>query len=156
MTTIFEVSKEIRWEMAHRLVEGYRGKCNSLHGHSWVARVYIGGSGYPGSTHKETEVLDKFGMLIDFGDFTPVRNWIDRNWDHATMLAMSDPLNDLFIGATFEVGRIFTMEGNPTSENIARFLYNKVYELLPNLVPCQVTHVDVLETCTSMASYWGG
>ncbi len=152
-TVIWEVMKEVRWEAAHRLIDGYEGKCNSMHGHSWVARIYVGGPSSP-RFNASPSALDEYGMLIDFNAFKPLRAWIDAELDHATILNSNDELVDLF--STVDGCKVFTMEGNPTSENIARLLMQKAYRYLPELLPCVVTRVEVLETCTSMAIYHGG
>lgn len=152
-TRIWEVMKEVRWEAAHRLVDGYEGKCNSLHGHSWVARIYVGGPSSPRFNAAPGE-LDEYGMVIDFNAFKPLRKWVDDNLDHATILNRHDELFELL--GTVDDCRLFDMEGNPTSENIARLLMRKAHEYLPGILPCTITRVEVLETCTSMAVYYGG
>jgi 6-pyruvoyl tetrahydropterin synthase/QueD family protein len=137
------VSKTFRWEMAHRLVKGYEGKCNSLHGHSWEATITV--SQAPGFS-----TLDPFDMVVDFGDFKPVRQWVDTYWDHAVMLYAHDPLLELL--APMEDQRVWPCNANPTSETIAEMLA----ALASNLIVKEredifVKMVEVKETCTSTA-----
>jgi 6-pyruvoyl-tetrahydropterin synthase len=154
MTTTFEVSKEIRWEMAHRLVKGYTGKCNSLHGHSWVAQVVVGGQIITKGPSHAHERLDQYDMLFDFGDFKPLKQWLDDSWDHATMLYYKDPL--LALLDSLPECRVFTVTANPTSEFIATQLMHYAVQLLRPPVGCKVTRIEVNETCTSKVLYYGG
>ena len=170
---MYEVTKEIKWDMAHRLVKGYKGKCNSLHGHSWVARVTVGVDDERfqkqmlGATTVAQEMydpLDKYDMLIDFGDFKPLRKYIDTYWDHATMLYTEDPL--VVTLQAMEEQRLVVLEFNPTSEVIAYILHDaaKQYILEGNdhhlvvkeyVTKLVIARVEVEETCTSKATYYG-
>ena len=51
---MFEIKVSAEFEAAHR-VAGYPGKCDRLHGHSWVVEASVIGS-----------KLDNLGMLVDF------------------------------------------------------------------------------------------
>jgi 6-pyruvoyltetrahydropterin/6-carboxytetrahydropterin synthase len=115
-----EIFKEFRFEAAHRLPAVPEGhKCGRLHGHSFCAEVHVRGPVDPRS-----------GWLMDFGDisaaFEPLHDMLDHNY-----------LNDI--------------EGleNPTSENIARWLWERLVPTLP------VSKVVVRETCTSGCVYMG-
>lgn len=136
---MYTVTKQFRWEMAHRLVNGYQGKCNSLHGHSWVAYVMLG-----------ADDLDKFGFVIDFGDFKQLDRWIQELWDHAAMLKSDDPMLQSL--KNFPEQRLNTVFENPTSEYIASLLYVKATELFEDK-RVWVVEVRVEETCTSQATY---
>jgi len=83
---LWTVEKEFRFEAAHRLVQGYSGKCAHLHGHSWIVKVRL--------TPKSE--LNQYGMTTDFGDFIALRTWVDSHLDHSTILAVSDPLLPIF------------------------------------------------------------
>lgn len=51
-----KITKQFKFELAHRLVDSYSKKCQSIHGHSYLAEVVL--EGYE---------LDTTGMLMDFG-----------------------------------------------------------------------------------------
>lgn len=117
-----EVYKEFGFEAAHRLPNVPEGhKCARLHGHSF--RV---------SVHLEGPVGDSSGWVVDFGDIAagcaPLRDQLDHRY-----------LNE-----------IPGLE-NPTSEVIARFIWDRLVEVLPGL-----SMVEVRETCTSGCRYRGG
>ena len=116
-----ELFKEFTFESAHRLPHVPAGhKCGRLHGHSFRVAIYI-----------EGDVDPHTGWIRDFAEikaiFKPIYERLDHNY-----------LND-----------IPGLE-NPTSENLARWLWNQLKPALPQLV-----RVEVKETCTSGCIYEG-
>lgn len=133
---MFTVTKEFRFEAAHRLARGYEGKCANIHGHSWVARFEV-------LAHK----LDGFGFARDFSEFKPLGEAIDKMFDHALLLCDHD---EAVIAFCKEKGfKTFIFPGeNPTSEVVARTLFDYATE-----VGFKVVAVEINETCTSRARY---
>jgi 6-pyruvoyl tetrahydropterin synthase/QueD family protein len=119
--TIAEIFKEFTFEAAHRLPHVPEGhKCGRLHGHSFRVALHIAGPVEPES-----------GWLMDFAEvkehFAPHYARLDHHY-----------LNEI--------------EGleNPTSENIARWIWDHLKPTLP-----QLSLVVIQETCTSGAIYRG-
>jgi len=104
---------------AHNL-RGYKGKCEDLHGHNWIVEIVI----------KSTQ-LDDIGMVLDFKYLKKKLNAILEQMDHKY-------LNKL----------IYFKKVNPTSENIAKYIYKKLKSHIP-LLSC----VTVWENSTSSANY---
>lgn len=121
---MFEVSVVMSFSSAHNL-RGYRGKCEALHGHNWKVEATIA-----------SLRLDKLGMVVDFTAIKESLKKVLSALDHAY-------LNDV---APFD--RV-----NPTSENIARFVYQGLKKDFrrPGL---KVARVKVWETETSVAVYF--
>jgi len=116
-----EIFKEFTVEAAHRLPFVPEGhKCARLHGHSFRIAVYVGGA-----------VDGKLGWVMDFADIKAAWRPVFELLDHRY-------LNDV--------------EGleNPTSENLARWIWNRLRPGLPGL-----SRVVVRETCTSGCEYRG-
>ena len=114
--------RELRFEAAHRLPKVPAGhKCARLHGHSFKVELAVYGPVNP-----ET------GWLIDFGE-------LDRLWQ---------PIHDLL-----DHHYMNEVEGldNPTSENLARWLWQRLKPALPEL-----ERVIVHETCDARCEYEGG
>ena len=116
-----DISKTFRIEAAHRLPHVPAGhKCARLHGHSFGIEVHVVGPLDP-----------KLGWVMDFADmksaFAPLFERMDHNY-----------LNE-----------IPGLE-NPTSENLARWVWAELKPRLP-LLDCIVVH----ETCTSACRYRG-
>lgn len=115
------IYKEFRIEAAHLLPHVPADhKCRRLHGHSFRIGVHVAGT--PGDTT---------GWVMDFADigaaFHPLFEQLDHHY-----------LND-----------IPGLE-NPTSENLARWVWVRLKPLLPALAM-----VRVEETCTSGCEYEG-
>ena len=104
---------------AHNL-RGYKGKCEDLHGHNWKVEVTA-----------KTEELDKLGMVIDFSILKNYVNEVMNDLDHKY-------LNDIE----------YFKKTNPTSENISRFIHNKL-----SVNVKEKLKVIVWETDTSCASF---
>lgn len=95
---MFEIKVSAEFEAAHR-VAGYPGKCDRLHGHSWVVEASVTG-------HK----LDELGMLVDFKLVKGYLRDLLEKLDHRL-------LNEL---PAFADGK------NPTAENIAKHIYDEM------------------------------
>jgi 6-pyruvoyltetrahydropterin/6-carboxytetrahydropterin synthase len=116
-----EIFKEFTFEAAHYLPNVPKPhKCGRLHGHSYRAEVRIRG-----------EVDPERGWVMDFAEikvaFDPIHNELDHRF-----------LNEV---AGLE---------NPTSENVARWIWERLAGALP------LAAVTVRETCTSGVTYRGG
>jgi 6-pyruvoyltetrahydropterin/6-carboxytetrahydropterin synthase len=121
---MFELSIKTHFSAAHRL-EGYDGPCANQHGHNWAVEVY-----------EQGESLNELGMLIDFKDIKSAVRKAMEEVDHRD-------LNQL---PAF-------MRENPTSENLARYLYEQLSGFL-NSKMLKVSKVTVCETPGTTASYW--
>ena len=121
---MYTVTVTTFFSAAHRLRD-YDGNCERLHGHNWKVEVGLAG-----------RRLDKLGMLVDFrAAKDAVRRAID-DLDHAY-------LNDL---------PPFT-EQNPTTENLARQICERVGAALPPGADARVAHVRVWESEGCAATY---
>lgn len=116
-----ELIKEYRFEAAHRLPHVAPGhQCGRPHGHSY--RVGI---------HVEGDVDEAAGWVIDYAEINAAVKPLVDELDHRT-------LED-----------IPGLE-NPTSENLARWLWQRIVPRIPLL-----SAVTVHETATSSCVYRG-
>lgn len=119
---MFTLRKRATFEAAHMLPL-HDGKCARLHGHSWVVEVELAGPELH-STGPKT------GMLVDYYNIgVPLKALVDDKLDHYY-------LNES------------TGLQNPTSEALARWVYDRLLPHLPLL-----RAVTINETCTSAAEY---
>ena len=116
---MFSLKVEGSFSSAHNL-RGYKGKCEDLHGHNWRVELAVKSPG-----------LDDLGMVLDFKYLKKELNAILEQLDHKY-------LNKL----------IFFKRINPTSENIAKYIYHKLETRIPLL-----DSVTVWENSTSCATY---
>lgn len=116
-----EIFKEFTVEAAHRLPNVPADhKCARLHGHSFRIEVHVRG-----------RVGVETGWVLDFADIKAAFAPLDAMLDHHY-------LNEI---AGLE---------NPTSENLARWIWDRLAPKLPLL-----SGVLVRETCTSGCVYRG-
>ena len=116
-----EIFKEFTLEAAHRLPNlPPEHKCSRMHGHSFRVAVHVRGP-----------VAEREGWVMDFADIKAAFKPIEERLDHYC-------LNDI--------------EGleNPTSENLARWIWTRLESRLPGLA-----QIVVRETCTSGCVYRG-
>ncbi len=137
-------TKRIEFDAAHRIV-GHSGGCQMVHGHRYAVEL----------TFSSKEV-DPMGMVIDFKEIKArFKEWIDTHWDHNIILNKEDKaLGDMIQNYTGQ--RVFYLDYNPTSENIAFYLFDvvlkEVFEDLPHYVEL-CSCIRVFETPTSNSAY---
>ena len=139
---MYRISKEFKFEMAHRLSK-HLGNCHNIHGHSYTVIVGL-----------KSNSLDENGMIIDFSELKhAIENDHLNELDHALVLSEEDSnLNEVIkeIDPKIKI-QVFYFE--PTAEHLSKFLYNgiKVFTALPPDV--MLDYVTVYETETSQATY---
>jgi len=120
----YELSIETHFSAAHQLRD-YPGDCARLHGHNWHVKLFV-----------RCSDLDDLGLAIDYKIMKSSLKAALEPWDHYN-------LNDV---APFD--RI-----NPSSENVARLLYQDMSKRLDN-ERLHVSRIEIAETCTAKVSYW--
>jgi len=94
---MFEIKVKTDFSAAHNL-RNYKGKCENLHGHNWVVEAVF-----------RYDSVAKDGMAIDFRLAKQLVNNAAEKLDHTYL------------------NKVKALKGiNPTSENVARFIYDSV------------------------------
>ena len=122
---MYEISVESSFSAAHRL-KNYQGPCENLHGHNWLVRATV-----------RCEALDASGLGIDFKVLKDHLKGILSEFDHKDLNAILDPLKI-----------------NPSSENIARHIFEKLEKSLTASWKGSIARVEVHETPGSCAAYF--
>lgn len=116
-----ELRKTFQFEAAHRLPRLPRAhKCRRLHGHSFKVEVVVAGECDP-----------RPGWLVDYADIAAAFKPLWEKLDHRYL------------------NEIPGLE-NPTSENLAAWIWKRLKPRLP-----QLTEIVVAETCTARCVYRG-
>lgn len=121
---MFEISVRAGFSGAHRL-RGYRGKCESLHGHNWDVEVFVA-----------TEKLDHGGLSIDFKVLKNKLNGVMTLLDHCDLNGVA-----------------FFKKVNPSAENIAKYIFINLKRALKG-EKVSLRRVSVWETSDSCATYY--
>jgi 6-pyruvoyltetrahydropterin/6-carboxytetrahydropterin synthase len=118
---MYQVSVRKHFDAAHYL-RGYRGKCEEIHGHRFEVVVCV-----------EAEGLNDIGIAFDFAELKKHLGEILERFDHVC-------LNDI---PPFD-------SINPSSENIARTIYEALIGELSGVV---ISRVEVWESPESRVAY---
>lgn len=122
---MYKLMIETSFSSAHQL-RGYKGKCENLHGHNWKVQVYV-----------VSDVLNDIDLVIDFHEIKSLTNEIISKLDHTL-------INNVFP---------FT-EKNPSSENIAKWIFDSLKEKMSKYTDIKVSAVTVWESATASATYF--
>ena len=109
---------------AHYL-RNYQGACENLHGHNWMVELVV-----------EGEKLNEIEILIDFKELKNTLKEVLSELDHRL-------INEL----------PYFQKRNPSSENIAKFIFERVKEKLRCYPHVKVKEVTVFETEKASATY---
>ena len=119
---MFELSIRDDFASAHFL-RGYEGSCKEVHGHTWKVEVVI-----------QSDILDSTGMVMDFKVVKKKLHELLAKIDHVH-------LNNL---PPFR-------EVNPTTENLAKYIYEEFVALCQ---PLKVKAVRVWESDLASVTYY--
>ncbi len=124
-SAVYELTVEREFSAAHRM-RGHPGACARLHGHNYRVLLTV-----------EGEQLGDTGILVDFAELRRICDTILGELDHRD-------LNEIPPFDTI----------NPSSENLARYLFSRAREALGE--QARVSRVTVYESPTSSVSYREG
>ncbi|MCS7279943.1 MAG: 6-carboxytetrahydropterin synthase QueD [Thermodesulfobacteriaceae bacterium] len=110
---------------AHYL-RNYGGTCENLHGHNWKVEVIV-----------EGEKLNEIEILIDFKELKNYLKEVLQELDHRL-------INEI----------PYFQKHNPSSENIARFIFEKLKSKLNSIPHLILKEVTVFESDTASATYF--
>ncbi len=121
---MYELMIETGFASAHQL-RGYKGKCENMHGHNWKVQVFV-----------TTDRLNEIDLAIDFHELKRITGEVIAPLDHTC-------LNNVFP---------FT-ERNPSSENIARWVFESLRKRLGDY-KVNISAVTVWESDNASATYY--
>jgi 6-pyruvoyltetrahydropterin/6-carboxytetrahydropterin synthase len=116
---MYKITIETHFSSAHQLV-GYNGDCERIHGHNWIIKVQV-----------IPQKLDKVGIGFDFKKLKLMVNEFISKFDHQ-MLNTIPPFDEI----------------NPTSENIARVIFDELKVKLPEDIRVYSVEVKESEKCS--------
>jgi 6-pyruvoyltetrahydropterin/6-carboxytetrahydropterin synthase len=118
---MYRLRVESEFDAAHKL-EGYKGKCSNLHGHTYRVEAFF-----------LAKQIDSIGVSIDLRALKEKLHKITEQFDHSY-------LND------------FKELGNPSTENISRYIFQRLKDNLPS--EAVLDRVRVWETPKSWCEYF--
>jgi len=121
----YKLKVSSHFSSSHQL-RNYRGKCENLHGHNFIVEVMIEG----------TKLDSEIEYLLDFKTLKQMLKQIIEPLDHIH-------LNDF---PPFD-------KINPSSENLARYIYKEMEKQLSSFDDIYISYVAVAESEKSIAYY---
>ncbi len=116
---MYTIEVFLNFSAAHKL-RGYRGKCENIHGHNWKVAVSI-----------SSDFLNQIGVVADFRDVKKKVKAVLERLDHKDLNAIT-----------------YFKKVNPTSENLAKYIYDELKKKR-----LQLSSVSVWEADDSRAEY---
>ena len=137
---MFKTAKEFTFDMAHML-DGHDGKCQNLHGHTYILQVEISGS------LKESGA--KKGMVMDFSDLKNiVKTHILDKLDHAFIYDTSSQRETQVADLLNQLNsKTYGINTRSTAEEMARHIFQILQEHIP------ISLVRLWETPSSYCEY---
>ena len=131
---MYSIRKKFNFEGAHILSSAYSKECKDhIHGHSYIVEVFISANN-----------LNEYGMVIDFKKLTEIVNPIIKQWDHALLV------HEQGLKIHKDIADIIVLF-NPTAENMAKYLFELIYEKLD--IDITQLKIRVHETAKGYAEY---
>jgi 6-pyruvoyltetrahydropterin/6-carboxytetrahydropterin synthase len=121
---MYDITTETQFSAAHRL-KNYRGPCENVHGHNWLVRATV-----------RCTQLDECGIGIEFKILKTKLKEIVAPIDHQDLNTVLE-----------------TADLNPSSENIARYIFERLRESLSGWHG-SVGRIEVFETPGNCAAYY--
>lgn len=123
----------------HR-VYGHESKCAHLHGHNYRIHFKVKGE------------LDHIGRVLDFSVIkSRLCEWLETNYDHKFLVWEKDPMCKI-LKEQDPIG-VVILDFNPTAENIAKHLVEKVAPLQLQGTGCELIECKIEETAKCSATY---
>jgi 6-pyruvoyltetrahydropterin/6-carboxytetrahydropterin synthase len=122
---MYEITTASQFSSAHHLLH-YNGQCENLHGHNWQVKATV-----------RCTTLDRAGLGIDFKIFKKYLTEITNSLDHTD-------LNERLKGVI----------DNPSSELLAKYIFEQLKTRLAAQDNCSVYKVEIYETPTNCAAYF--
>lgn len=143
---MYRLRKGVHIDFAHTVLN-YPGACRSIHGHTWFFEVCL-----------QTQVLDKYGFVLDFGVLkqkvlTPIHDFLDHSFITGESVAKevhpaftqlgkalkASPDANRFV-SNFHNAKQYLRGGmklivfpfNPTAELLCKWFYQTTYSILFN------------------------
>lgn len=121
---MYKIKIATDFDAAHQL-RGYKGKCENIHGHNWRVEVEV-----------ISDRLNDIGLAIDFKELKGITESVISQLDH-TFINELPPFNEI----------------NPSSENIARWIYLSLKDKLESTT-VRLYSVTVWESEHASATYF--
>ncbi len=139
---MFKTAKQFTFDMAHML-DGHDGKCQNLHGHTYILQVEVSGSLHEHGAKK--------GMVMDFSDLKDiVKTHILDKMDHAFIYDTSSERETQVANLLNQLNsKTYGINTRTTAEEMTRH----IFQVLKQDAHLPVSLVRLWETPSSYCEY---
>ena len=130
------------YSVALRQHKAQHSHCKLLHGYALKFKIWF-----------TSENLDEMNWIVDFGGFkdapegNSLKSWMDKMFDHTTLIEKDDPYKDLFESMQIEgVCKVHFLD-RMGAESLAKLVFDKFNNVLSKTQSgrCRVTKVECFE-----------
>lgn len=139
---MFKTAKQFTFDMAHML-DGHDGKCQNLHGHTYILQVEVSGS--------LNETGAKKSMVVDFADLKDiVKTHILDKMDHAFIYDTTSERESQVANLLNNLNsKTYGINTRTTAEEMTRH----IFQILKTQAALPVSLVRLWETPSSYCEY---
>ncbi|MFI5200975.1 MAG: 6-pyruvoyl trahydropterin synthase family protein [Candidatus Kapaibacterium sp.] len=141
-----KISKDFRWEMAHRLPE-HTGGCRNVHGHSY--RMWVEVAGEPDADDRSSTQ----GMVLDYFTLKEIVDPLVAEIDHSFLCDRSDTLIVDFLKSSGL--KAVYVDFPTTAEHIAKWFFERLATLFIPMKHLRELRVRIQETERTYAEVSG-
>lgn len=135
---MYTIVKKFKFDAGHRVMN-HESKCRTPHGHEYKVFVYA-----------QSKNLDGLGRVIDFSVLKQkIGTWLDEQWDHTFIVNSEDTALIAALQGIDNHKPIFIAPFNPTVENLAWYLLEKICPVLMEGTGVEIVKIQMWETETS-------
>ena len=117
---MFTISVETHFRASHQLTLS-DGSKESMHNHDWLLTAYV-----------SSDKLNSMGLVMDFNQLKAIIDKIVADFDNMALNTIS-----------------YFQQNNPSAENVAKYIYEKLRIKLPKGVKLQYIRISELPGCSA-------
>lgn len=156
MARFVSTKKFDNFSVALRQWKASHSHCELLHGYAFEIKIWFA------SIEPEIDKqLDEMNWIVDFGGFKSppqgngLREWLDHQFDHTTLIEKDDPYLDIFQQLEqMKICKLIVMD-KMGAESVAKHVFDKFNERLSktNGGRCKVIKVEIFENAKNSGIY---
>ncbi len=144
------------FSVALRQWKAQHSHCQLLHGYAFEIKVW-----FASNEPDVDKQLDDMNWIVDYGSFKKpphgngLREWLDDQFDHTTLIEKDDPYLDIFQQlAQMGICKLIVMD-KMGAESVAKLVFDKFNErlALTDGGRCKVVKVECFENTTNSSIY---
>jgi 6-pyruvoyltetrahydropterin/6-carboxytetrahydropterin synthase len=144
------------FSVALRQWKAKHSHCQKLHGYAFEIKVW-----FASNEEDIDKQLDDMNWIVDYGSFKKppqgngLREWLDDQFDHTTLIEKDDPFLDIFQQMQgMGILKLIVMD-KMGAESVAKLVFDRFNDRLSKIdgARCKVVRVECFENATNSSIY---